>query len=604
MNSKNRLSLRMKLICLFLILWCVPILIIFTVWYYKTSDTIETNAINSNKQYIEKLNNHIDYYFQTIKNQTLPVLIHPLTQELIRLDPEDSYQYSKIKQQIARELAPNPLYVMSEIVGFHLIGFNGAYFSNIGIRDRMESFKDLEYTSENFHVLGMTDINNIPTITVYRHIIDQTNYRAAGVMVLDISLEYIWSILDEPQFDERGQLKITEPSGKYILHPDRERVGKRIEAPYREQMIHAKGSFFMEDQHGGKTIGVYSQSDETGLTVIYEVPLHVLIQPLIQLRELTLIIISLLGAVTVITLFVFYWILIKPLFELLKVMKSVRMGNLGERVTITRNDEIGMILQGFNLMVDHINALNEASKKSIQKEAELRLQHKEAILQSLQARINPHFLYNSLEIINAYAIAARIKPISKIAVLLAKIFRYSTSGFDKEISLYTEMQHVQNYLSIQKERFKDLEIRLEYEDADLVRVRAFKLLVQPVIENAFIHGYEKNQMKPEFIGIYGEKKENMYVVKVIDRGQGMDPQLMERYNKAFLDFTGDEILEEGGVPFERTGLWNVHTRLRIAYGKPYGLHIARSNDQGTEIHIMFPYFSTDEVADHAEDCHR
>jgi two-component system sensor histidine kinase YesM len=110
--------------------------------------------------------------------------------------------------------------------------------------------------------------------------------------------------------------------------------------------------------------------------------------------------------------------------------------------------------------------------------------------------------------------------------------------------------------------------------------------VQPLIENAIIHGYEQHKLRPGYCGLTAERFGQICLVRVIDRGGGMDRERKEMYNRVFDgSYTGDET----ELPFQRIGLLNVHHRIRLVYGEPYGLHIEKSDAEGTIIQLKLPY---------------
>jgi two-component system sensor histidine kinase YesM len=269
-------------------------------------------------------------------------------------------------------------------------------------------------------------------------------------------------------------------------------------------------------------------------------------------------------------------------------MKKVQKGNLNIRAS-QRRDEIGNLNHGFNKMIEEIQRLIEEIQQSKLKEMEMEIKQREAMLHSMQSRINPHFLYNTLEVINAHAIVARVKPISQMTVWLAHMFRYSIRNPNQFVLLLEEIEHVTTYLKIQQERYKDLEIEMDLDVFVLKQVKTLRLVVQPLVENAFIHGYEKQMLKAEYIGISGEAADGFYVIRVVDKGRGMAPEIKDAYNSAFGQMTAKQMLMRNSEPFQKIGLWNVHSRIRLFFGEPFGLTIERSDSTGTVISLKLPF---------------
>ena len=590
----KKMTIRMKFIILLLLVWSIPVLALITVWQARFNDTVELNAINSNQQFIEKLNKHLDFYFNTVKKETFPILVHPLIQEFVQLESDQLYEYRLLTRRIPNEVYPTPYDMVAEIYGFHIVSNKGVYYSNLGTAflPRVSEYTNLAFSGQNFYFDGATQINNEPVITVYRHIVDMNTYQISGVLVLDLRLEHIQSVIVAPDYHAEGTLMIADERGNIISHSRLDNWGDSIHPVYMDSMkASANGDVSYASQQGGKMIGMYSSSAFTGLSVIFELPLRALNAPLLPVQTLTFWVLVLLVGLSLIMMLILYKVSFRPVLDLTKIMKKVSLGNLAERAP-QRHDEFGLIHQGFNHMLERINLLMRYVKESQRKEDELRLRHKEATLQSLQARINPHFLYNALEIINSYALAARIVPISQMTLMLASIFRYSAHNFDQVLPLSSEMKHVENYLTIQRHRYKDLRVELTYVSDDLRGVQAYKLIVQPIVENAFIHGYERSLRVPDFLRIEGRREKSSYLLTVVDHGGGMQTETLEAYNHAFRSVDEQGLLEERQPQFDKIGLWNVHVRLRLAFGTPYGLMIASSDGGGTAVTIRLPYFET------------
>jgi len=267
------------------------------------------------------------------------------------------------------------------------------------------------------------------------------------------------------------------------------------------------------------------------------------------------------------------------------LMKLAEAGDLSVQAPDRREDEIGQLNRSFNRMVAEIRRLIEVVHTSEIKEKELQIRQRDAVMLAMQSQINPHFLYNTLEVINAYALVEGVAPISNMAAALADLFRYSLGNPKEIVPLREEIDHLRSYFDIQKERHRSLEIEIGLKDLDKHRVQAVRLIVQPLVENAFKHGYERHKKKPSYIGVLGEARTEGYAVRVVDCGGGMPGEWMERYNKTFRSPEWEA--REAGQ--ERIGLHNVHQRVRLVFGYPFGLSIVRSDESGTIVELLLPY---------------
>ncbi|MNE39003.1 Sensor histidine kinase YehU [compost metagenome] len=201
-------------------------------------------------------------------------------------------------------------------------------------------------------------------------------------------------------------------------------------------------------------------------------------------------------------------------------------------------------------------------------------------MQALMAQINPHFIYNSLESINSMAVLAGNRDISKMVISLGKLLRISISQNQELIPLQMELEHVRHYLDIQKFRFEDkFSYRIDLPDT-LRQVMTQKLIVQPIVENALYHAIEQMEEHGE-ITISAQRSSKDIIIIVKDNGPGFDlSTLMSLWDT---EHSNPKKYADSGV-----GLRNVHERLNIRFGHPYGIMVCSSPGFGSTICIRIP----------------
>jgi two-component system sensor histidine kinase YesM len=539
---RRELSIKQKLILFFLVFFCTPFLIISWIWYAKSTETIESNAIYYNQAYIGQLNGRFEEYFERMKVETQTLPGYSLIQEFVTVDPDNSYELFQLKERISRDLYPSIAYRNKELVGFFMYSVKGAMLGDASVGEWSQPFRDSDDHEEGFKVVGIQQVRGVPVVLLNRNIYDTVTYKFAGSIVFAFSLEHILNLNDSTAFGKPRNIAIADETFRFLYHPAAGKWGALVPEAWTSSMTGQNG-YFVDRTAQGKQIVVYSESEFTGLTMISEVPLDELVGNFSQLRTATIVI----GVVVLLL------------------------------ASLT-----------FNKMLLEIKRLVEVIHTSRLKHKEMELRQREAMFQALQSQINPHFLYNSLEIINSYAILAKAKPISQMTVQLANMFRYSVSDPQSVVPLRDEIGHIRNYLRILEERYENLRVEIRLDEADLDQVALYRLTLQPIIENAIYHAYEKNGLHPGSLSVAGMRRESLFSLQVEDRGIGMDPQLMARYNDAFEAITEQEV-PVSARPFPGIGLWNVHSRLRLAFGSPYGLHIVRSGREGTLLEIRLPY---------------
>lgn len=270
---------------------------------------------------------------------------------------------------------------------------------------------------------------------------------------------------------------------------------------------------------------------------------------------------------------------IRRITQLAKSMRAVQDGHVEVRLEPHGGDEIGVLMHGFNDMMSQLDGLmNEKYKAGIK--------IKNLELQALQAQINPHFLYNSLDLINCIAIRNKVPEITTMVNALAKFYKLSLSHGHNIIPLGDELMHVRLYIQIQNLRFENrVHTQWDIDDA-LLNCRVIKIILQPIIENAIIHGIFERPDKSGILCIRcfackSAEGKNDVCIEIKDNGVGMDDETIR------LNFTpgplGSIAETKGGY-----GVRNIQDRLQLAYGAEYGLSCTSTLGAGTTVTIRFP----------------
>lgn len=247
-------------------------------------------------------------------------------------------------------------------------------------------------------------------------------------------------------------------------------------------------------------------------------------------------------------------------------MKRVEEGDLNVIVPIPSKDEVGQLTIRFANMIKRINLLIEEAYVN-------RIARKEAELLALQAQINPHFLYNSLSLINSQAIEKDAYDVSRTVTLLAKFYRTTLNKGRDTILVRDELTNVQTYIEIQR-IMCGYAFEAEYElEEGLFGHSMIKLVLQPIVENAIDHGLKEKREGERLIRIVGKVDTEDLLLTVTDTGVGMDEE------------TQAKLLTSQSPGY---GLVNVQERLRLHYGDAYGLTINSKEGKGTSVEVRLP----------------
>jgi two-component system, sensor histidine kinase YesM len=264
-----------------------------------------------------------------------------------------------------------------------------------------------------------------------------------------------------------------------------------------------------------------------------------------------------------------------PIKKLHDITTTITKNDLQALMTSDNVDEITELGMSFNIMIGKIKELLDSKLKEQEnlKRAELR---------ALQAQVNPHFLYNTLDTIIWMAEARKNDQVVEIVTALSSFFRISLSKGMDWITIREEVERIRSYLTIQKMRYRDiLDFHIEV-DEDIAEKTILKLILQPLVENALYHGI-KNKRQGGMISVRARKQgEDEVIIEVEDDGIGFTPEKLVQLQAELADESGDIKLESG------FGLGNVNKRIRLYYGKPHGVSVRSEYNTGTCVTLVIP----------------
>lgn len=261
----------------------------------------------------------------------------------------------------------------------------------------------------------------------------------------------------------------------------------------------------------------------------------------------------------------------KPLRTLQHNMKQVRTGNFNVHMKAQSSDEVGQLTLGFNRMTEEIHRLVTHVYKS-------EIARKEAQLKALHSQINPHFLYNTLDSMNAIAMIEEVPQLSRMTKMLSDMFRYSISAGDHPVPLREELRQIERYVEIQNIRY-DHKFSLHLAIPEhLLDYPIPKLILQPIVENAIYYGLE---MIPEAgrIDVACFELDSYTILEIKDNGLGVQKDQLEEIQNKLLLHSNDEA---------HIGLANVQERIQLHYGEEYGIALHSEYGAGTTVTYKFP----------------
>lgn len=407
-------------------------------------------------------------------------------------------------------------------------------------------------------------------VTVVRAIKDRDEEKSLGIMVIELDPDMFSNLLLGNQglfqyqylfiLDQKGQIICSNPK---INNGWQEEINDRFERGIRRfELVWNDKRYYVCGQYNGIT----------GWRSYSAIPFEGLFPQAGDLYKAIWLVgvVSTLGIAGVIVLLVYT--MARPIKRLSKAMGQVQKGDFTVRVPNKRKDEIGELTESFNYMLEEINTL-------IKQVYQEKIAQKNAEVQALQAQINPHFLYNTLDSVNWMLIDREEYDISDIILSLAGLMRYSIEDENAFVPLEKEVGYVLCYLKIQKNR---LEERLEYSvetEESLEAERVPKLILQPIVENAITHGIEPRNRKGRIRIILKDLGDEM-LISVEDNGIGMTQKQLNHLREEVPD-----IEKEGHTGI---GVRNVDRRIRLHYGEAYGIFIESTYGEGTIVSLRIP----------------
>lgn len=277
-----------------------------------------------------------------------------------------------------------------------------------------------------------------------------------------------------------------------------------------------------------------------------------------------------------------FWItriMTKPIKALECVCKQVQQGNLDVRVKLRSHDEYGTLGNTFNLMLDQLQDHFKKEMKEHKRKSEMQFQ-------ILQAQINPHFLYNTLDSIRWLAVMQNIENIAKMSSSLISLLKYNLSSSQTFATLQEELESVKNYIEIQKFRYSDIFDFSIKVDPDAMDCHVLRFILQPLVENSIIHGFLDSE------GVYSIRisaffSDEQLHIKVIDNGSGMEQEKINEINSS----------KKQKNRFNHIGVANIRERIQLYFGKDYGLKYDSVPNVGTIVELVLPVIHSNENGD-------
>jgi two-component system sensor histidine kinase YesM len=405
--------------------------------------------------------------------------------------------------------------------------------------------------------------------------------QSLGYIQVDLNYAVIEDLCKGIQLGSSGYVFILGASGDIVYHPRQQLVYGNLWNERIGELLAMKEGFLASKVDGREILYTAKPSARTGWTIV---AVSFVSELLAGSRRAIYTFLLLAIVCFAIAVFVSAFVsarISRPIEALRRSMQEVEKGNFDIDITVECSNEVYQLAGDCDIAVKKVRDLIEQNRKEGEQKRLLELR-------ALQAQINPHFLYNTLDSIVWMIELGENQSAIDVTSALARFFRLGISKGSEIITVRTEIEYLETYLSIQKTRYKD---KLDYEisfEPELYGYKLLKLLVQPLVENAIYHGI-KNKESPGLVRVYGAREGGDIAIRVIDDGVGMEDSRLEALRASIAGPPGLDAADLSPErPWGGVGVRNVQERIALYFGSGYGLSFDSVPGSGTTATIRIP----------------
>ncbi|MBO2944380.1 histidine kinase [Paenibacillus sp. F411] len=590
-------TLRFKMVLAFLTFSLLSIITMAYMANYYYTSAVREDFYRNTQESTSQFNYHLDYYFTQIGKSTYTLVHDQAIQEwLVGSRPFTKYELNEVDQELRRYVALN----YSEIYSMSLVSRDGRvltmnqpYLNDlIELSEELDSWSEGEQLKVQPTYLYLTDASyGVPGIKLLRPIYSTEDLGRIGTLVIELSIAEIRNSMEDIHLGRTGEFAVVSTDRTIIYYADNEWIGQSWDATGLSKIdLSIEDRAHMLDWRDKDMLVAIRESSITNWKLVAMVPFDEVASGLKSAKQSVIIVFVLICCLAVLSFPLISGIFVKPILKLKQLMLTLSAGKMD--VTASGNpgsEEFHSLFKSFNHMVERLRDQMETITALKLKEVNQELKQKEAVIKALQNQINPHLLYNSLDIIKSIAYIRKVPEIVTMSQSLAALYRYSARFIHREVTLGQELEVLRMYLEINRLRFDEdsfkssIIVNEKYYGYSLV-----KLTLQPIVENAIKHSIEPNRgCGAIYVSAYEDRQD--LVLEIMNKGKGMTAETLSALQQKLRRIT--EQVHESYVEQESFGLSNVHARLVLQYGERYGvsIHTAGENGEiGTIVSIRIP----------------
>ena len=536
-------GMKSRIVFAFIVVPLVLIAVIFLLYYVISANILYDKSEQSAKAFVDMTEENIYLNTTKLEEQLATIMQQSNFSAMLAYPDEDTY-----KQAFEAYMSENSyLRLRKDFQLFdadaHLIFKEGAHIYPL---DTILERKDEQEENSWVYVEELKEIVLIQNV--------RKNQQLIGYAVCGFPLDAL-----SPSFTrmdrEGSMLVIADEQGEYLFGT------KHL--PSDIKFDFSQKSFSLREDNYYVTSKKVRGMDWQIVSLISEENLY---QELHNFRNMILLYGILLTIVLEIIAFFIYHSIYDPMNNILTTMRSIdEERSLVQRVVDDGDDEVHQVAVNFNELLDRIEEL----VKTVESEQE---QKRETQFQLLQAQINPHFLFNTLNTLHFLALMNDDKPVGEGISALAKLLRNTITDQKDEVSVAEEIENLKNYIIIQKLRYGDLFETVYNIDEEVKDCKILKFLLQPIVENSILHAFEEDR-EHQLLTIRAQKYHHYLKISIGDNGKGFKPKERKNSNRNL-----------SGI-----GIDNISERIRLMYGEKYSMQIQSSIGFGTIVTLLLPF---------------
>ncbi|MUT66940.1 sensor histidine kinase [Paenibacillus sp. NEAU-GSW1] len=585
----------------------IPITISMILSNHYIKNQVTEQAIHENQKLLSLGKNNISRYMETINETSLDVYnnlntsssLYALIERgqspnvnafafdeknnmLIYTSMLNIYQSTRGIHQIYLEIGKNRLsYLLAR----------GLFRSGVELesewpeskKDNPNPFVEATHESVTYALDWSSSVKKESVFTLQRPIIRTPSDQVIGYLSMDINSAELNRVCKQLTLADEEQMYIIDREQNIICAENGVGIDSVKDMPWADKVTEsASGNGVVkwtDDSFSGIIIYDTLQTNYMDWIVVKQLPYSYLYESADAIRTInTSILIVFITFVVVASVFVSYHFT-KPIKRLIGHINQVQAGNFNIVVPVQGRDEVGILARRFNTMIQTI-------KELINSEYRLEIANKTNQLRAMQAQINPHFLYNALQSIGTLALQAKAPKVYSLISALAKMMRYNMNTSETIVSFAVELNHAKAYLELQQQRFNEGLSVVYAIEPDALAIKVPKMLLQPLIENYFKHGYE-NAGGSGWIRIAADIAGGEWLtIRVEDNGSGVDSVKLRELH-SLLQRSGAGLLEEQS----HIGISNVWMRLKLYYNDAAEMSVDSAAAGGFSVTIRIPMSS-------------